>query len=68
MTIGSIGSYSGASCGGGGDANNMSADEADAGMEAVESKKRKDGVKNAYKAAENANTNGIKAAADMLRL
>ena len=54
MTIGSIGSYSGASYGGGGDANNMSADEADAGMEAVESKKRKDGVKNAYKAAENA--------------
>ena len=67
MTIGSIGSYSGASYGGG-DANNMSADEADAGMEAVESKKRKAGVKNAYKAAENANTNGIKAAADMLRL
>lgn len=67
MTIGSIGSYSGASYAGanGGD---MSAEQADAGIDAAEAKKRKDGVKNAFKAAENANTSGIKSASDMLRL
>ncbi|WET11406.1 hypothetical protein P3S72_04550 [Pseudomonas sp. D3] len=67
MTIGSIGSYSGASYAGanGGD---MSAEQADAGIDAAEAKKRKDGVKNAFRAAENANTSGIKAASDMLRL
>ena len=66
MTIGSIGSYSGASYAGanGGD----SVEETDAALEAAEAKKRKDGVKNAFKAAENANTSGIKAASDMLRL
>ena len=67
MTIGSIGSYSGASYAGanGGD---ISAEETDAALDAAEAKKRKDGVKNAFKAAENANTSGIKAASDMLRL
>lgn len=67
MTIGSIGSYSGASYAGanGGD---ISAEETDAALEAAEAKKRKDGVKNAFRAADNANTSGIKAASDMLRL
>jgi hypothetical protein len=46
----------------------MSAEQADAALEAAEEKKRKDGVKNAFKAAENANTSGIKSASDMLRL
>ncbi|WP_426100765.1 hypothetical protein [Pseudomonas sp. PSPC3-3] len=67
MTIGSIGSYSGASYAGG-NGGDMSAEQADAGIEAAEEKKRKDGVKNAFKAAENANTSGIKSASDMLRL
>lgn len=67
MTIGSIGSYSGASYAGanGGD---ISAEETDAALDAAEAKKRKDGVKNAFRAADNANTSGIKAASDMLRL
>jgi hypothetical protein len=67
MTIGSIGSYSGASYAGG-NGGDMSAEQADAGIDAAEAKKRKDGVKNAFRAAENANTSGIKAASDMLRL
>lgn len=67
MTIGSIGSYSSASYAGG-NGGDMSAEQADAGIEAAEEKKRKDGVKNAFKAAENANTSGIKSASDMLRL
>jgi hypothetical protein len=67
MTIGSIGSYSGASYAGG-NGGDMSAEQADAALEAAEEKKRKDGVKNAFKAAENANTSGIKSASDMLRL
>ena len=67
MTIGSIGSYSGASYAGanGGD---ISAEETDAALDAAEAKKRKDGVKNAFRAADNANTSGIKAASDLLRL
>lgn len=67
MTIGSIGSYSGASYTGanGGD---ISAEETDAALDAAEAKKRKDGVKNAFRAADNANTSGIKAASDLLRL
>ncbi|WP_443698560.1 hypothetical protein [Pseudomonas sp.] len=67
MTIGSIGSYSGASYAGG-NGGDISAEETDAALEAAEEKKRKDGVKNAFKAAENANTSGIKSASDMLRL
>ena len=67
MTIGSIGSYSGASYAGG-NGGDMSAEQADAGIDAAEAKKRKDGVKNAFRAADNANTSGIKAASDMLRL
>lgn len=46
----------------------MSAQEADAGIEAAEAKKRADGVKNAYKGAENQNTSGIKAASDKLNI
>ncbi|MCP1504636.1 hypothetical protein J2Y83_000609 [Pseudomonas marginalis] len=69
MTIGAIGGgYSAMANAASSMGGDMSAEEADAGMEAAESKKRIDGVKNAFKAAENANTNGIKAAADMLRL
>lgn len=49
-------------------ASGMSAGAADAGLEAAESKKRADGVKNAWKTAENQNTSGIKAASDALRL
>lgn len=60
MSIGGIG--------GGGGGGGMSAQAADAGLEAAEAKKRADGVKNAHKAAENANTSGIKTASDALRL
>lgn len=57
--------YSGGYGSGGG---GMSAQDADAGLEASEAKKRADGVKNAFKSAENANTSGIKSAVDALRL
>ncbi|MFA7945658.1 hypothetical protein ACEK06_24870 [Pseudomonas brenneri] len=66
MSIGSIGS-SGASPFGSG-AGGMSAEQADAGLEAAEAKKRADGVKNAWKTAVNQNTAGIKTASDALRL
>ncbi len=46
----------------------VSAEAADAGIEAAEAKKRADGVKNAWKTAENQNTTGLKAASDALRL
>ncbi|MGH8451735.1 hypothetical protein [Pseudomonas sp.] len=46
----------------------MSSQDADAGLEASEAKKRADGVKNAFKKAENENTSGIKSAVDSLRL
>lgn len=67
MTIPSSSSFSPYS-GGFGNGGSMSAQEADAGIEASEAKKRADGVKNAFKAAENANTSGIKSAVDALRL
>ena len=67
MTIPSSSSYSPYS-GGYGNGGTMSAQEADDGLEASEAKKRADGVRNAFKAADNANTNGIKAAVDILRL
>ncbi|WP_155952159.1 hypothetical protein [Pseudomonas sp. CHM02] len=66
MTIPSGSSYSPYS--GGFGSGSMSAQDADAGLEASEAKKRADGVKNAFKAAENANTSGIKSAVDALRL
>ena len=66
MTIGAMGSYGstpyGSSTGG------MTAEEAVAGIEAAEAKKRADGVKNAWKTAVNQNTVGIKTASDALRL
>jgi hypothetical protein len=66
MSIGSVGSSGsnpyGSSAGG------MSAEQADAGLEAAEAKKRADGVKNAWKTAVNQNTAGIKTASDALRL
>ncbi|KAA6180524.1 type III secretion protein [Pseudomonas marginalis] len=66
MSIGSIGSSGSSPFGSG--AGGMSAEQADAGIEAAEAKKRADGVKNAWKTAENQNTTGIKAASDALRL
>lgn len=66
MTIPSGSSYSPYSSGFG--SGGMSAEEADAGMEAAEQKRRADGVKNAFKAAENQNTAGIKGAVDKLNL
>ncbi|WP_339468344.1 MULTISPECIES: hypothetical protein [unclassified Pseudomonas] len=67
MAIPSSSSFSPYS-GGFGNNSSMSAQDADAGLEATEAKKRADGVKNAFKAAENANTSGIKSAVDALRL
>ncbi|AZF08966.1 hypothetical protein C4J93_0746 [Pseudomonas sp. R2-37-08W] len=68
MTIPSGSSYSPYAGGFGAGGGGMSAQDADAGLEASERKKRADGVKNAFKAAENANTSGIKSAVDALRL
>lgn len=66
MTIPSGSSYSPYS--GGFGSGGLSAQEADAGIEAAEAKKRADGVKNAFKGAENQNTSGIKQASDKLNL
>ncbi|VVO18275.1 MULTISPECIES: hypothetical protein [Pseudomonas] len=66
MTIPSGSSYSPYS--GGYGSGGMSAQDADAGFEAAEAKKRADGVKNAFKSAENQNTAGIKAASDKLQV
>ncbi|WP_139136801.1 hypothetical protein [Pseudomonas trivialis] len=46
----------------------LSAQAADAGIEAAAGKRRADGVKNAWKFTENMNTSGLKAAADAIRL
>ncbi|SDT65984.1 hypothetical protein SAMN04490182_6257 [Pseudomonas cedrina] len=66
MTIPSGSSYSPYWSGFG--SGGMTSQEADAGIEASEAKKRADGVKNAFKKAENENTSGIKSAVDSLRL
>ena len=66
MSIGSVGSSSSLSYGSG--AGGLSPEQADAGLEAAEAKKRADGVKNAWKTAVNQNTAGIKTASDALRL
>lgn len=66
MNIGATGSYGSTPYGN--SAGSMTAEEADAGIEAAEAKKRADGVKNAWKTAENQNTVGIKTASDALRL
>ena len=66
MAIPSGSSYSPYSGGYGG--GQMSAQDADQGLEAAEAKKRADGVKNAFKGADNQNTSGIKAASDKLNV
>ena len=66
MSIGSVGSYGSTSYGSG--AGGLDPEQADAGLEAAEAKKRADGVKNAWKTAVNQNTAGIKTASDALRL
>lgn len=66
MSIGSVGSSGSNPYGSG--AGGMSAEQADAGLEAAEAKKRADGVENAWKTAVNQNTAGIKTASDALRL
>lgn len=46
----------------------ISEQEADAGYEMIQAKKRADGVKNGYEKAVADNTNGKKATADAIRL
>jgi hypothetical protein len=66
MSISSVGTSGSNPYGSG--SGGMSAEQADAGLEAAEAKKRADGVKNAWKTAANQNTAGIKTASDALRL